>query len=220
MNVIILGCGRLGAELAYRLYQKGYHVSIIDLLPEAFDNLHPDFRGRTITGEGLSQDVLHRAGEEEADGLAAVTNSDTFNAVAAHVALSVYHVPRAVVRNYDPRWRSLHEAFGLQVISSTSWGAQRFEEMLHHNDVRTVFSAGNGEVEIYEIVIPAAWHGRRLGELLAQDACRAVALTRAGRATLPLAEISLEAGDMIHLSATDAGIEALYERLKLQPGGK
>jgi len=42
----------------------------------------------------------------------------------------VYHVPNVVVRNYDPRWQPLHEAFGLQVVSSASWGAQRMEELL------------------------------------------------------------------------------------------
>lgn len=213
MNVIVVGCGRVGAGLAYRLYQKGHQVTVIDHVAAAFDNLPPDFRGRTVEGEALNQDVLYRAGIDQADSLAAVTNSDSVNAVVAHVAHVAYHVPNIVVRNFNPRWRPLHEAFGLQVISSASWGAQRIEELLYHTDVRTVFSAGNGEVEIYELVVPEAWHGRSLQELVPNGQCLAVALTRAGRAVLPADDSHLEAGDVVYLSATLEGIEALRKRL-------
>lgn len=130
-KVIVIGCGRLGAELAYRLYQQGCQVAVVDQLAGAFNNLHPDFRGRTIEGDGLNQDVLHRAGIEQADGLTAVTNSDSLNAVVAHLASTVYRVPKVVVRNYDSRWQRLHEAFDLQMISPTIWAAQRIEALLH-----------------------------------------------------------------------------------------
>jgi trk system potassium uptake protein TrkA len=129
------------------------------------------------------------------------------------VARAAYHVPNVVVRNYDPSWRPLHEAFGLQVISSASWGAQRLEELLYHAEIRTVFSAGNGEVEIYEFSVPEAWHGRSLQELLPEGQCLAVALTRAGRAILPSDEMLLEAGDVVLLSATADGIEVLRQQL-------
>ena len=175
----------MGAALAYQLHRKGHQVTVIDQGDSAFDNLPPDFHGRTVEGEVLDRDVLHRAGIEQADSLAAVTDSDSVNAVIAHVARTVYHVPNVVVRNYEPRWLPLQEAFGLQVVSSASWGAQRIEELLSGASIRTVFSAGNAEVEIYELVVPEAWQGRSLQELLPESQCMAVALTRAGRASLP-----------------------------------
>ena len=119
MFIIVVGCGRVGAELAFRLYQRGHQVAVIDQVGSSFANLDPDYRGRTIEGEVLSQDVLTRAGIEEADGLTAVTNSDSVNAVVGHMAREVYKVSNVVVRNYDPRWLPMHEAFGLQVVSST-----------------------------------------------------------------------------------------------------
>lgn len=213
MNVIVVGCGRVGAELAYRLFRKGHQVAVIDQVASAFDNLPEDFRGRTVEGEVLAQDVLRRAGIEEATGLAAVTNSDSHNAVVAHVARTVFRVRQVVVRNYHPHWRPLLEAFGLQVVSSTSWGAQRIEELLCHAYARSVFSAGNGEVEVYELPVPAPWRGRILRDFLPPGECLAVALTRAGRAMLPSLELRLEEGDVLHLSASLAGIEALRRRL-------
>ena len=164
MFIIVVGCGRVGAELAFRLYQRGHQVAVIDQVGTSFVNLDPEYRGRTIEGEVLSQDVLTRAGIEEAEGLTAVTNSDSVNAVVGHIAREVYKVPNVVVRNYNPRWLPMHEAFGEQVVSSTAWGAQRIEELLYQPLGRAVFSAGNGEVEIYELVVPEAWNGRLVGD--------------------------------------------------------
>jgi trk system potassium uptake protein TrkA len=214
MDLIVVGCGRVGAELAYRLFQKGHKVTVIDPEAAAFQNLPSGFRGRTVQGQVLNQDVLRRSGIKKADGLAAVTNSDSTNAVVARVAREIYGLANVVVRNYDPHLRPLLETLGLQLVSSTSWGAQRIEELLYQTEIRTVFSAGNGEVEIYEYTVPPACEGRSLQDLLPESGCMAVAIARAGRAELPSAEIRLEAGDAVYLSATLEGIEALRKRLE------
>jgi trk system potassium uptake protein TrkA len=213
MFLIVVGCGRVGAELAYRLFQTGHQVTVIDQVGTSFEHLHPEYRGRTVTGEVLAEDLLKKAGIEQADGLAAVTNSDSVNGVVGYVARTIFNVPYVVVRNYDPRFRDLHEAFGLQTVASTAWGARRIEEMFHQVQGRSVFSAGNGEVEVYEIHVPSQWVGGSLDELLPADGCRAVALTRAGRAELPRPGAQLLAGDLILVSATLAGIETLRQRL-------
>lgn len=213
MKVIVVGCGRVGSELAYRLFEKGHKVSVIDTELGAFENLDSRFRGRTIEGEALNQDVLNRAGIDQADGIAVVTSSDTLNAVVAQIARSVYQVPNVVVRNYDPNWRKLHEVFGLQVVSTSSWGAGRIEELLYHQELRTVFSAGNGEVEVYEFSVPQTWHGHKLGELINSEECTPVAITRSGKAVLPDCDSIVETGDAVLVSATFNGIRKLREML-------
>jgi trk system potassium uptake protein TrkA len=214
MNFIVVGCGRVGAELCYHLFKSGHQIVVVDSRRDAFNRLHPDFRGRTLEGEGLAESVLERAGIQDADGLAAVTNSDTLNAVVAHTARVFYNVPNVVARNYDPNLRAVIEAFGLQTVGSTYWGAQRVEELLMNPSQRAVYSAGNGEVEVYEIVIPETWNGRTLGELLNPlDQCYPVALSRAGRAFLPENTTSLQTGDLLNVSSTFEGIGALTVRL-------
>lgn len=216
MNFIVVGSGRVGAELALRLYKSGHQVVVVDQNEDSFHRISPEFRGRTVAGEALCSDVLERAGIETADGLAAVTNSDTLNAVVSHAARTIYHVPVVVCRNYDPRLRSMLEAFGLQIVSSTSWGAQRTEELLTSVTSRAVFSAGNGEVEIYELIIPEHWKGRTWSDLcLGNAGTLPVALTRAGRAILPSSDITFEAGDVLNVSATFDGIKSLRARLGL-----
>ena len=107
MKFIVVGCGRVGAQLATRLFQQGHQVTVVDIVASAFDNLDPSFRGRTLEGDVLGQDMLRRAGIEGSDGLAAVTSSDTLNAVIAHIARTVFHVPNVVTRNYEPRFTPL-----------------------------------------------------------------------------------------------------------------
>ncbi len=204
----------MGAELATRLHEKGYTVTVVDQDPLAFQNLPPNFRGRMLEGDVLTSDMMYRMGIGQATAVAAVTSSDALNAVVGHVASSMYQVPHVVVRNYEPRWRAMHEAFGLQVVSSSSWGAQRIEELLEPGGMHTVFSAGNGEVEVYEILIPPAWAGRPTHELVEPHMGVVVSVTRAGRAALPSAESRLAAGDVVHVSATLEGIEAIRKRLQ------
>lgn len=214
MNFIIVGCGRVGAELCHHLFKSGHQVVVVDSNKQAFNRLHPDFRGRTLEGEGLAESVLERAGIREADGLAAVTNSDTLNAVVAHIARTFYDVSNVVARNYDPNLRAVIEAFGLQTVGSTYWGAQRVEELLMNPSQKAVYSAGNGEVEVYEVLIPENWNTRTLGELLSPlKQCYPVALSRAGRASLPQMEMKLQTGDLLNVSSTFEGISALTERL-------
>lgn len=217
MNFIVVGCGRVGAELCYHLFKRGHQIVVVDINKEAFNRLHPDFRGRTLEGEGLAEGVLERAGIREADGLAAVTNSDTLNAVVAHAARIIYNIPNVVARNYDPNLRSVIESFNLQTVGSTYWGAQRVEELLMSPSQRMVYSAGNGEVEVYEIQIPDRWNGRTLGELLGPlNQCYPVALSRAGHALLPEPGIRLQTSDMLDVSSTFEGIGALTERISNQ----
>ena len=210
MNFVVIGCGRVGAELAHHLFKSGHHVVVVDTNKQAFNRLPPDFRGRTLEGEGLAESVLERAGIREADGLAAVTNSDALNAVVAHAAREFFAVPVVVARNYDPSLRGLIEAFGLQSVGSTSWGAQRVEELMLNPSEKVVYSTGNGEVEIYEVRIPREWNDRTLGELMGTlSECRPVALTRAGRSSLPEADAKLHTDDLLTVSSTFKGIGEL-----------
>lgn len=216
MNFVVVGCGRVGAELSYRLFNNGHQVVVVDNDQKSFNRLHPDFRGRTVEGEPLSADTFERAGVDKTDGVAVVTNSDTLNAVIGHAIRTHYpQVKQIIVRNYDPAMRGMLEAFGLQIVSSTAWGAERVQELLIDPSFRAVFSAGNGEVELYEIFITPRWNGLTISSLL--EGCKDIvcaALTRAGRAELPSPDAKLKTGDVLTVSATLDGVKALRARIQ------
>lgn len=130
MNVVIMGCGRVGAQLAMLLDTEGNRVTVIDLEPAAFRRLPASFRGRAVVGNGIDMDALRRAGIEEAEAFAAVTQGDNRNVMAAQLAKHVFHVPRVVCRIYDPIREEIYHRLGLETISPTTVGAQLLKEAL------------------------------------------------------------------------------------------
>jgi len=130
MRVIIVGCGRLGAYVAKSLLDQGHDVTVVDRNSDAFKRLGPDFAGNVVLGTGIDEDILRRAGIEEADALVAVTNGDNTNIMAAQVAREVFGLKRVICRIYDPLRQQIYHDLGLEVICPTITGAKRIEEML------------------------------------------------------------------------------------------
>jgi trk system potassium uptake protein TrkA len=217
-QVIIIGCGRMGAEMALSIGSHNYDVCIVDVAPRAFERLGAQFRGRTVQGEGIDRDVLRRAGIETAAAFAAVTGSDSVNFVAARIARDIYHIPNVVVRVYNPRCTSLYEQFELTMIDSASWGARRIEQLLLLPGLESALACGSGDVKIYELNITPAWDGHAIGELLPAEGAVPVSLTRGEKGFLPDRETVLKFRDLLHVGAT-AGAAAQLRR-KLENGKK
>lgn len=133
MKIVILGCGRVGATLANIMDQAGHKVSVIDYSSDAFQRLHPDFSGETIVGNGVDEDVLIRAGIQNADAFAAVTNGDNRNIMASQIAKDIFNVKKVVCRIYDPIRESTYRDLGLETICPTIVGAQMISEALLGN---------------------------------------------------------------------------------------
>jgi trk system potassium uptake protein TrkA len=221
MKVIVVGCGRVGSALAYQLHRERHQVTVIDHDSAAFDQLSLDFRGRTIKGDVLDRNVLRRAQVEEADALAAVTRSDSLNALVAHVARTEYRVARCVARNADPRQRALQEALGVAIVGSQDWGAQRMMELLSDAPRRVDLEEGGSEFAVHRLEVPESWRGQTLGELLPEERLHPLAVIRAGRRLHFSHPLPLEAGDVIYLAAEPAEMEAVWKQMQTreEPSG-
>jgi trk system potassium uptake protein len=138
MHVVILGCGRVGAQLAVMLEAEGHTVAIIDREREAFRRLSRGFRGKTILGVGIDEDVLRKAGIERAGGFAATTNGDNTNIMAAQIVKIKFKVPRVIARIYDPLRAEAYRELGVDTISPTLLGAGMCRDFLMGAPWRTV----------------------------------------------------------------------------------
>lgn len=123
-NVIIVGCGRVGSQLATMLSSNDANVCVVDRKAEALSNLSRNFNGTTLQGEGFDESVLVRAGVEEADVVAAVTSSDSANFMVAETARRIFHVPHVIVRLYNPTRERAHMQLGLDYVCGTSLVAE------------------------------------------------------------------------------------------------
>lgn len=132
MNVVIMGCGRVGAKLASMLDTEGHRVTIMDTDSDSFRRLTPEFRGTAIVGNGIDEDALKRAGIEDADAFAAVTQGDNRNVMAAQIAKHIFNVPKVICRIYDPIREETFHALGLETICPTIIGAKLMKDALEH----------------------------------------------------------------------------------------
>lgn len=120
MKAVIMGCGRVGARVASLLDHTGNDVAVIDVDSRAFQRLPATFDGDTIIGTGIDEDVLRRAGIEDADAFIAVSNGDNRNIMAAQVARLVFNVPEVVCRIYDPVREDTYRRLGLTTVCPTT----------------------------------------------------------------------------------------------------
>jgi trk system potassium uptake protein TrkA len=134
MYVIIMGCGRLGAELATTLEQDGHEVAILDVDKYAFDHLPNGFKGHRILGDGTDQETLRRAGAERADAFVAATRGDNRNALAAQVARHVFRIERVGSVIFDPIREAVYSELGLLTINPTKIEARMLRESIERED--------------------------------------------------------------------------------------
>ena len=130
MNIIIVGCGRVGALLATNLAEKKHTVTVIDPNAESFDRLPPKFNGRTVLGSGIDMDMQVRAGVKHADALVACTPGDNRNIAACQIAREIFHVPKVVARINDPLRAEIFRELGLQTVCPTQLGTKLVREAL------------------------------------------------------------------------------------------
>ncbi len=139
MNIIIVGCGRVGSQLAVLLSRAGHNVSVIDKEQSAFRSLGRDFNGHTIKGLGFDEDVLEHAGIESADVVVAATNLDNTNLMTAEVARRLYEVQHVITRLSNPDRASAYIQLGLDFVCGTSLVSEELYSKIisghgHHMD--------------------------------------------------------------------------------------
>ena len=130
MKVIIMGCGRVGAQLASLLDAEGHKVTVLDIDAHSFRRLPPSFGGTALVGDGTDEEMLRKAGITEADAFVAVTQGDNRNVMGAQIAKNIFNVQRVICRIYDPLRKDVYEALGLEAVSPTTVFAQLLRDKL------------------------------------------------------------------------------------------
>jgi len=130
VKIIIMGCGRVGAQLASLLDADGHQITVLDIDAHSFRRLPPSFGGTALVGDGTDEEMLKKAGIAEADAFVAVTEGDNRNVMGAQIAKKIFNVPRVICRIYDPLRKDVYEALGLEAVSPTVVFAQLLRDKL------------------------------------------------------------------------------------------
>lgn len=219
MHVVVVGCGRVGSELAVALERDGHSVAIIDKNRNAFRRLPERFTGRAVLGFGFDRDHLEQAGIREAGALAAVTSGDNSNILTARIARETYEIPNVVARIYDPRRAVIYQRLGIPTVATVAWTTDQVLRRLFPERGAVEWSDPTGMIDLVERALPDAWAGRKLSELDEGDRFRVVALRRAGQTRLPVPGLIGQEGDILYMAVRRDAAEELAARLNAGSGG-
>ncbi|MBR2522231.1 MAG: TrkA family potassium uptake protein [Coriobacteriales bacterium] len=120
MDIIVVGCGRVGSKLANLFADNGFNVTVIDKDAKAFTALGSGFNGRFVEGIGYDEQVLAEAGVDHSDVVAAVTSSDNANLMVVEVARKLFEVRHVVARLFNPERESAYSQLGIDFACGTS----------------------------------------------------------------------------------------------------
>lgn len=213
MHVVVVGCGRVGSELAVKVERDGHTVSVIDKNRDAFRALPDWFTGRAVLGFGFDRGHLEEAGVREAGALAAVTNGDNTNILTARIARENYEIPNVVARIYDPRRAVIYQRLGIPTVATVAWTTDQVMRRLFPERSVGEWTEATGTISLIERGLPAAWAGRRLSDIEERDRFRLVMVTRAGQARLCGPEMVGQEGDILHLAVRVEVLDEFESRL-------
>jgi trk system potassium uptake protein TrkA len=214
MRVIVVGCGRVGSELAVRLQTEGHDTVILDKNRAAFRRLPLDWGGRSAVGFGIDRDDLIRAGVGEADAVAAVTSGDNTNILCARICRENFEVPHVVARIYDPRRALIYQRLGIPTVASVAWTVDQVVRRLLPEDAVTTWTDPTGEVSMVERRLPDSFAGRRLEEVTDGERLRPMLLTRGGHARLASTDMVGQEGDVVIFGVRTDALVDLERRLR------
>jgi len=196
MYVIIVGCGRVGSELAKLLSGEGHDVVVIDKNREAFDRLGNTFNGLTMVGNGFDLNLLKQSGVEKADAFCSVTNGDNTNLIGAQVAKKIFRVPKVFARVYDPQRAHIYSSLGLDIISGTIL----FAAMLRDKIIESRFSSyliESKDLGVIEIEAKNSLIGKTIQDINIPGEFIVVAIRRVQGIILPEANTVLKDKDVL-----------------------
>ncbi len=154
MQIIVVGCGKVGSKFAQVMAAEGHDIVVVDNNNKNFDLLGPNFNGITVLGVPIDEDVLKHAGIESADGLAAVTPDDNINMMACQVAKEIFKVPRVFARIQDPVREQVFYQFGVETVCPTDMAVDEIRFMMLGEQGITNHTIGNTVVNfIYETAL-------------------------------------------------------------------
>ena len=214
MYVIIVGCGRVGSELAKLLSNEGHNVVVIDKNRSSFERLGGTFNGLTALGNGFDLELLKQVGIEKADAFCAVTNGDNTNLISAQVAKKIFKVPKVIARVYDPQRAHIYSALGLDIISGTIL----FAAMLRDKIIESRFSSyliETKELGVIEIEVKENLVGKTIQEINIPGEFMVTAIRRLQGIIIPTPETTLKAKDTLMAVVKVASLAKIREKFNL-----
>jgi trk system potassium uptake protein TrkA len=218
MNVIVVGGGNTGSQLAKTLIDAGHTVRVIEERPAVLEKLGQEIsQEEIITGDGSSPVILEKAGIQKAQVLVAATGSDETNLVITSLGKFEFNVARVIARINNPKNAWLFTAeMGVDVsLNQSEILASLSAEEMSINDMMTLAKLRRGKYSLVEEKIapqsPAI--GMAIKDMPLPQNCVISGIIRKGEIVLPRGITTLEEGDEVLALVDDSAREQLAKFL-------
>lgn len=210
LNIIIAGCGKVGATLTEQLSKEGHDVTIIDKNPRKVQSMTDLYDVMGVLGNGASYSVQMEAGIEHADLIIAVTNSDELNLLCCTIAKQVGDcaaIARVRTPDYSKEVGYLREKLGLaMIINPELEAAKEAARILYLPTALEVNSFAHGQAELVKFQVPegnvlSGMTVAALGKNIAEKIL-ICAVEREGQVYIPSGEFQIQTHDVLSFVAS------------------
>lgn len=223
LNIIIVGCGKVGLTLINRLLAEDNDITFIDKNPKMVEKISTECDALGVVGNGASYKTLIEAGIENADLFIAVTESDELNLLCCTVAKKVGHCSTiARVRNpvYSEEQDYLKEQLGLtKIINPDLEAAREISRIMRFPAALSVNSFAKGKAEMIRFKIPEDNYldGKTLLEVQKDFDFKFLicAIEREQNIIIPNGGIHLRSGDTVTMIAEPKSAYRFFKKVAL-----
>ena len=225
LNIIIVGCGKVGHTLTERLAREGHDITIVDTSERVIRNTTEEFDVMGIRGNGASLSVLMEAGIEQADMIIAVTGSDELNLLCCTIAKKAGGEISAIARVRNPDYAEelvyLRQQLGLSMIINPELeAALQIAHILSRPQALTVSSFAKGHAELLSFKIPSGsvLDGRSIMQLdrIFRFGYLVCAVEREGTVVIPGGAHMLHEGDDVTILTNTRDAHRMFEALGME----
>jgi trk system potassium uptake protein TrkA len=130
MRIVILGSGRLGSRLANALAAEDNQVDVVDNDDTKFKSLEERPNIQRILGNIFDEETAQAVFETSPDLFIVVTGKDNVNLMVAQAMKKQYHIPRVLVRVFDPTLAKVYRDLGMETVCPTNFAIQEIQTMI------------------------------------------------------------------------------------------
>ena len=221
MNIIIVGCGKVGEELAHRLNDEGDNITVIDVDSTKVNDVTSRLDVLGVTGNGATHLVQQEAGIRDADLLIAVTGSDELNLLCCLIAKKEGNC-QTIARVRDPQYSTeapyMKEELGLaMVINPEFQAAAEIARVLRFPSAIKIDTFAKGKVDLMKFRLPenCVLTGCSVKEIATKLKCDVLVCTveRGDEAFIPNGEFVFGEKDIISVIASPANANAFFRKI-------
>lgn len=221
MNIIIVGCGKVGQTLAAQLNEEGNNITVVDTDAARVNRLATQLDVMGVTGNGATHAVQSEAGVENADLLIAVTGSDELNMLCcliAHKESRCKTIARIKKPEYGDDIRFLQEELGLaMVVNPELAAAAEIARILRFPSAIKIDTFAKGRVELLKFRLPegSPLIGKSVRDIVAKLGCDVLICTveRGEQAYIANGDLVFADRDVISLIASPRNASEFFRRI-------